>query len=444
MKSFYVFIILFFLSISGCSFDNKSGIWNNENNISEEKEKKIFEDFKKISSSVKSFDKIIQINKNFKFKVDNPINNTSWQDYFFDINNNLKNFEYNNLNQIVLKSKKLSKYKLNDYFLYKNNNVIINDVKGNLLVYSLNERSIIAKFNFYKKQYKNIKKFLNLIVEEDIIYVSDNIGYIYAYNYKLNKLIWAKNYKIPFRSNLKIFSDQIVTSNQNNNLFIFDKNNGNLKKLIPSEETAINNSFINNIALNDNNIIFLNTFGSLYSIKKNIFKFNWFINLNETLDSNISNLYFGSKIVNYKDKIFLSSKNNFYILQSKNGNVIAKKNFSSQLRPIIYKDYIFLVTKNNLLISINAKDGEIIYSYDIAEKVANFLNLNKKKLEIKSFMLVNGNIYIFLKNAYVVQLDIRGEINQVTKLPSTLNSYPIIVDKFLFYLNKKNKLIVLN
>ena len=45
---------------------------------------------------------------------------------------------------------------------------------------------------------------------------------------------------------------------------------------------------------------------------------------------------------------------------------------------------------------INAKDGEIIYSYDITEKVANFLNSNKKKLEIKSFMLVNGNIYIFL------------------------------------------------
>ena len=442
MKLFKFLIILFFLN--SCSFDNKTGIWNNENKISDDKQNQIFKDFKKISSSIKTFNENIPLKKNFKFNLDKSVNNVSWQDYYFDSNNNLKNFKYDNLNQVVLKSKKLSKYELNDYFLYNNNNVILNDLKGNLIVYSLTEKSIITKFNFYKKKYKKIKKLLNLIVEGDIIYVSDNIGYIYAYNYKINQIIWAKNYKIPFRSNLKLFSNQIVASNQNNDLFIFNKISGNLKKLIPSEETPINNSFINNIVLNENNIIFLNTFGSLYSVNKNNFNFNWFLNLNETLDLNISNLYIGSKVVCNKDKIFLSSKNNFYILQSKNGRVVAKKNFSSELRPIIYMDYIFLITKNNFLLAMNASNGKIIYSYDIKEKVADLFNFDKKKLEIKNFMLVNGNIYIFLKNGNVIQLDIRGEINQIIKLPSTLDSFPIIVDRLLLYLNKKNKLILLN
>ena len=442
MKLFKFLIILFLLN--SCSFDNKTGIWKNENKISDDKQNKIFKDFKKISSSIKIFNENIPIRKKFKFEVDKPVQNISWQDYFFNSNNNLKNFKYDNLNQVVLKSKKLSKYDLNNYFLYKNNNVILNDLKGNLIVYSLSEKSIITKFNFYKKKYKKIKKLLNLLVDGDIIYVSDNIGYLYAYNYKIDQIIWAKNYKIPFRSNLKLFSNQLVTSNQNNDLFVFNKNSGDLKKLIPSEETPINNSFTNNIVLNQNHIIFLNTFGSLYSVNKNNFKFNWFINLNETLDLNISNLYFGSKVVCYKDKIFLSSKNNFYIIQSKNGSVVAKKNFSSNLRPIIYKNYIFLITKNNFLLSMNASNGKIIYSYDIKEKVNDFFDLSKKKLEIKNFMLVNGDIYIFLKNGYVVQLDIRGEINQIIRLPSTLESFPIIVERFLLYLNKKNKLILLN
>ena len=35
----------------------------------------------------------------------------------------------------------------------------------------------INKFNFYKKKYKKIKKNLNLIVENNIIYVSDNLGF---------------------------------------------------------------------------------------------------------------------------------------------------------------------------------------------------------------------------------------------------------------------------
>ena len=95
---------------------------------------KIFKDFKKISSSIKIFNENIPIRKKFKFEVDKPVQNISWQDYFFNSNNNLKNFKYDNLNQVVLKSKKLSKYDLNNYFLYKNNNVILNDLKGNLIV----------------------------------------------------------------------------------------------------------------------------------------------------------------------------------------------------------------------------------------------------------------------------------------------------------------------
>ena len=39
-----------------------------------------------------------------------------------------------------------------------------------------------------------------------------------------------------------------------NHLYFFDKNNGNTLKLIPSEETIVKNEFINNLALNNNNL----------------------------------------------------------------------------------------------------------------------------------------------------------------------------------------------
>ena len=74
------------------------------------------------------------------------------------------------------------------------------------------------KYNFYKKKYKKFKKNLNFIVNNNIIYIADNIGYLYAYNYKFNNVIWAKNYKIPFRSNLKILKGKLIASNQNNKM----------------------------------------------------------------------------------------------------------------------------------------------------------------------------------------------------------------------------------
>ena len=54
------------------------------------------------------------------------------------------------------------------------------------------------KFNFYKKKFKNINKKLNLTIKDKILYVTDNIGYIYAIDYNEKKLLWAKDFKNPF------------------------------------------------------------------------------------------------------------------------------------------------------------------------------------------------------------------------------------------------------
>ena len=72
-----------------------------------------------------------------------------------------------------------------------------------------------------------------------------------------SEVIWAKNYKVPFRSNLKIIDDKLIASNQNNNLYFFDKNNGEVIKFIPTEETTVKNQFVNNLSITDEkNFIF--------------------------------------------------------------------------------------------------------------------------------------------------------------------------------------------
>ena len=77
-------------------------------------------------------------------------------------------------------------------------------IKGDIIFYSIDQNRVVNKFNFYKKKFKNIPKKLNIIVQNNIIYISDNLGFLYAFDYFSNKILWAKNYKIPFRSNLKI------------------------------------------------------------------------------------------------------------------------------------------------------------------------------------------------------------------------------------------------
>tara|TARA_B100001063_G_scaffold33935_1_gene27252 strand:- start:622 stop:1950 length:1329 start_codon:yes stop_codon:yes gene_type:complete len=442
MKLLYALVILSLFN--SCSFDNKSGIWKNENSVTNKKDDNVFKDFEKIISSTESFNDVIQLDTKFNFNLKKNYQNDSWLDIFYNDNNNIDNLSFSDKNKVFLKSKKLTKYQINKYTLFENNNFIFSDEAGNIIVYSLSKNLIIAKKNFYKKKYKNIKKKLNIIIKDNIIYVSDNIGYVYAYNYEIDQMLWAKDFKTPFRSNIKISSKNLIVSNENNDLLILNINTGDLKKLIPSEEMTINNSFINNIVLGNEEIFFLNTYGSLYSIDNNDFRINWFINLNNTLDLSPNSLFFGSSAVYNNQKVLLSSSENFYILNGKNGSVFHKKNLSSLFKPIINNKYIFLVTKNNFLISMELESGKIIYSYDISQKVANFINSKKKKLEIKNFMIINDSIYLFLKNSHVIQFNINGEITKIVKLPSNLKSYPIFAKNYLLYLDKKNKLFVIN
>ena len=67
---------------------------------------------------------------------------------------------------------------LNHCFNLKSASFYFSDFKGNIIFFSLDESKILDKFNFYKKKYKNLKKTINMIVEENIIYVSDNFGYL--------------------------------------------------------------------------------------------------------------------------------------------------------------------------------------------------------------------------------------------------------------------------
>jgi hypothetical protein len=441
MKFYFIFIVIFFLN--NCSFDTKSGIWKSDK-VLVKKNDEIFKEFKKIQIEEDVFNEEIFFDNKSNLKISKPINNLKWQDIYFSEENNLKNFNYNNYNQIIFKSKKIIRSKLNNNPLFHNDNLVISDDKGNIIVFSLKKKKIISKFNFYKKNFKDIKKKLNLYLENNIIYVSDNLGYLYSFDYDSNKINWAVNYKLPFKSNLKITNEKIITADVNNNLVIFSKKNGGIIELIPTESTTITNEFINNISKNKENIFFLNSYGSLYSINSETMRFNWFINLNSSLSLNQSSLFNGSQIINTDEKIVVSSNKSTYLIDSKTGTILKKYNFSSLVKPIINNNICFFITKNNFLVAVNLENFKILFSQDINLRVSQFLNSKKKELSFKEMMLLNDEIYIFLNNSYILNFENNGMIKKINKLPSKINSSPIVINSSIIFLNKNNKFIIVN
>ena len=441
MKSF--FLIVLFIFLINCSFDDKTGIWKNENVIGK-KENNVFKEFGEIVLSGDTFSQKVELSKNFLFYLEDPVINRDWLDIYYNQNNNLKNFKFNSNFDLIYKSKKLSRHKISNNILFNKGLIITSDIKGNLIIFSLDKNKILTKFNFYKKKYKKINKFLNLIIENDIIYISDNIGFLYSYDLKENKILWAKKNKVPFRSNLKLSNKNLIASNQNNELLFFDKTNGNLLKSFPTEETKIKNQFRNNLSIYNEKLFFINTFGSLYSVNIEDKNLEWVVNLNQTNNVNPSNLFSGNEIIAENKKIISTSDKFTYIISSETGAIIFKKNFSSVVNPLVHNNYLFIINEKNFLIASDIISGKIIYSYDLNEKVSEFFNIKKKNLKIKNIMLINNEIFVFLKNSYVLNLGINGNLKEIRKFPSSIFSKPILIEKNILYLNKNGKILIIN
>ena len=93
---------------------------------------------------------------------------------------------------------------------------------------------------------------------------------------------------------------------------------------------------------------------------------------------------------------------------------------------------------------MNIETGKIIYSYNVNQLISEFLNTKKKSVNIKKMMLANNKLIIFLKNSFILKIDLTGNIESVDKLPSAMNTYPIVIDSALLYVNNRNKLVSIN
>ena len=57
--------------------------------------------------------------------------------------------------------------------------------------------------------------------------------------------------------------------------------------------------------------------------------------------------------------------------------------------------------------------------------------------------MANSKIFIFLTNSYILKYNIEGQLEEVHKLQTKMQSQPIFINGSLLYINK-NKLVILN
>ena len=454
-------LLLVFLVVilTSCSFDNKTGIWNDASNIpiDNKKTKSILNNkentrYEDIFTKNKTFNEEKEPVNISNIENTTPLKITNWTEQYAVPTNNISNFFYSDNKILLSKSRNLGKfltkknYSTRKIIFYKNN-LVSADHKGTIFIYSLGLKKKTFKYNFYKKNFKNISKEISLIINKNILYAADNLGYLYAINLDNNSIIWAKNYGIPFRSNLKFENNQIFAANQDNVIYSINASTGEKNWQFATSLTFLKSDFKNNFALDliNNNLFFLNTSGELYSINYLTQKIQWVLNFKNFSQSTDAQLFLSQPMVIKNNNLIITTETEVVSYDT----VSAVKNWGfsakSIFKPIITLNYTYIILKNDLLICLDNTNGNVIWSKNI------FTSIKNKKIKkffdsVIDFKIVNNKINIYSKNGYLlsfnptnVNLNYQGRISK-----NGISSKIIFLDNNMLFVDNHNKLLKFN
>ena len=446
MNRCFKFIILHFyiLIFTSCSFVNTGGVWTDK---SEEFEVKKTNPSTQIFSEKEIFRK--QVSNKMNLVLPSSLTNNSWKEENIFYSNNTPHFTYENKKNLILKSKKIGKNKfklfnLNFEPLFVNGNIFFYDTSGSIYKYSINDRKLIWKFNFYKKKYKRIPIQMNLKIISDNLTAVDNLGYAYQLNIKTGQIIWAKNYGIPFRSNIKASDGNIFLVSQDNKFVSISESSGEKLGDLLTKTSFLKTDKKNNISLNKNkkNLYFINSSGELYSINFERNNINWIFNSNISSKKD-SDLFFAAPLVYKDDELIVSTSISTYSLDASTGFLNWELPFSTSVRPVLTQNYIFLVSQDGFVLNLDRKNGKVIWSKNIF-KNENMVRADKTG-SIVSMFIASDQIFITTSKGYFVFVDYNnGEILEYTKVSKGFFSKPIIANNQIYIIDRDMRVLGFN
>ena len=428
-------LFIFFIFISNCSLDQKSGIWS-ENKKKEEENNLVVKELFKEEKGFKE-----ELNSNVRIKLESKLLNSN---FIKNLDNNDSRLNYNGKLEKIL-SYKFSKIdNFNRYepeLVFDEKKLIFFDNKGSILKFDKNSK-VIWKKNYYNRSEKKLKPILSIKSYKNYLIIVDNLAKYYAVDIKTGDLLWMKNNVAPFNSQIKIYNNLIFVTDFKNVLRCFSIDNGKELWNIKTDNSFVKSQKKLSLLISDKKIYFNNTLGDISAVNIEKGKLIW---QTPTQDSSIYASSFHLKtsdlIIGNKAILFSNNKNEFYSIDIKTGTLIWKQKISSSVRPSVVDNFVFTVTENGFLIVLEAKTGEII-------RITNIFSLIKKKEKSKvkpvGFVIGKKNIYLTTNNGRLIVIDIlTGKSNLILKIDNKKISRPFILNKNLFII-KDNAIIKFN
>ena len=432
-KILNLLLVVFFTT--NCSFNSNSTFWSGEKKIQKEASFTIREINEKQPVLQNEFNADLKINLTDKKIENEPISKFYNNDGISSYDGTLKSISKYSFSKID----KFERYE--PEIIINEDTIIFFDDKGTILKFDNNSK-LLWKKNYYTKTEKKNKPFLFFANNLNTLIVADTIAKYYAININSGELIWSKNNKSPFNSQIKIYKDKFFIVDDSNILKCFSLSDGSLIWEFKTQDALIRSQKKVSLALKNNKIIFSSTIGDLTAVDVETGKLVWQTPtrsnriIEETMFLKISDIIIGGNSI-----FFSNNENEFFSIDEETGILNWKQNINSSLRPAYIDDLIFTVTEEGFLIVIESNTGNIIRSTYLFESIK---EKKRKKIKPIGFIVGKKNIYLSTNIGRLFVIDIlSGKTQSVIKIDNKKISRPKVLNQNL-YIAKDNSIVKLN
>ena len=427
-----IYLFLFLIFLTGCSFNKNSKFWTSS------KEIKIEKNFREILKKNENINE--ELNPNFRIKLD-KLSSFSYSNKQFN-NEGRFNFDGN--------LKKISRYsfkKIKNFYEYEpqvsfnKNDLIFFDNEGSILKFNDNSK-LIWKKNYYSKSEKKQNPILQFANNKEYLIVADNVAKYYLLDLKSGNLVWSKNNLAPFNSQIKIHNDKFFIIDFSNTLRCYSIKNGDEIWNVSTQNSLIRSKKKLSMIIHKDKIYFNNSLGDITAVDIEKGQILWQLPTQSSLVYESSFSLETSDIIADDETIYFSNNNNqFFSIDIKTGSFKWKNKLNSSLRPIMIGNLLFTITLEGYLAVIEKKSGNIIRVSDILK---NIKLKKRKKIKPTGFIAGLNNIYLSTSNGRLLIINIEtGKTISTLKIDNDKISTPFVKNNNLFVI-KDNAIIKLN
>ena len=268
----------------------------------------------------------------------------------------------------------------------------------------------------------------NILTQKNNLFISDNLGNIHAYDLENLKIIWKKNFAVPFISSIKIHKNNLFLLNTNSKLFSLNSNTGNINWTYETSSKNLKDKESYRIAIYKDKLFFTNDSSEIYCISLNNNSIIWSLVFEtENFQNSPLILKYSPITIDSNGNLFISSNlGKTHKIDTKTGVVKWSTPIFSSNRFVNTEKYLLNVYKDRLFI-LDKSSGKVLFN----QKIINLLDQNKKFI-FKDLVVGSSKIYLFDVNGYIASIDLNNVQNY--RIEKEIKSYTdlIIFENNLF------------